>query len=76
MIVKYQLKDLNDGTYGIRTILVVDEEYVSQSDSASVYLTIPGQGNSDKINITKAYRSLIASGKTVSAGDGNVFLIG
>lgn len=76
MVVKYQLKDLNDGTYGIRTILIVDEEYVVQSDSASVYLTIPGQGDSDKINITKAYRSLIASGKTVSPGNGNVFLIG
>lgn len=76
MTVKYQLKDLEDGTYGIRCLLVVDEEFVNQIDSASVYLSIPGQGNTEKINITRAYRSVIAAGQTVSAGEGNVFLIG
>lgn len=76
MTVKYQLKDLEDGTYGIRCLLIVDEEFVNQIDSASVYLSIPGQGNTDTIHITKAYRSVIAAGQKVSAGEGNVFLIG
>ena len=76
MTVKYQLKDLEDGTYGIRCLLIVDEEFVNQIDSASVYLSIPGQGDTDTIHITKAYRSVIAAGQKVSAGEGNVFLIG
>lgn len=76
MTVKYQLKDLEDGTYGIRCLLIVDEEFVNQIDSASVYLSVPGQGDTDTIHITKAYRSVIAAGQKVSAGEGNVFLIG
>ena len=73
---KYQLADLKDGTFGIRFILVVDEEDVINADSASVYISVPGQGNSGTITVTKAYRSVIASGKTVLAEEGKVFLLG
>lgn len=73
---KYQLADLHDGTFGIRFILIVDEEDVSNAENGSVYISVPDQGNSGIITINKAYRSVIASGKTVTAGEGKVFLLG
>lgn len=73
---KYQLKDLQDGSFGVRFLLIVNEEDVVKADGASVYMTVPGQGDSENYNITRAYRSVIASGQTVSAGEGKVFLIG
>lgn len=73
---KYQLMDLGDGTFGVRFVLVADEEIVRSIDSASVYISVPDDGDSEAINIKRAYKSLIAAGKTVTAGEGKVFLLG
>lgn len=75
MSIKYQTKDINDDTYAIRALLVVDDEDATIVDSASAYLDLGDYGKTDKVTITKAYKSVIAAGKTVTAGQGKVFLI-
>ncbi|MBQ9374727.1 MAG: CAP domain-containing protein [Ruminococcus sp.] len=73
---KYQLLNIGDGTYGLRLVLIADEDAVKNVDSATAWFTIPGEGDSATLNINRAYRSIIAAGKTVWAGEGKVFLLG
>lgn len=75
MTIKYQLKEIDEYTCGVRALLIVNEDYVQEINSASAYLALPDDGNTDNAIITKAYRSVIANGKTVTAGDGKVFLL-
>lgn len=75
-VLKYQLKPDDNGTTGVRFILVADEQEVINADSARLYATISDYGDTASLTIRRAYRSIIASGKTVTAGEGKVFLIG
>ena len=73
--VKYQLRANDDGSTDVRFILIADEQGVLVADSASVYATIDGT-DTDVLVIKRAYRSIKASGKTITADEGKVFLIG
>lgn len=72
---KYQLRQ-NDDSTDVRFILVADEQEVINADCASVYATIDDYGDTDSIVIKRAYRSIKAGGKTITADEGKVFLIG
>ena len=72
---KYQLR-YNDYSTDVRFILIADEQAVIDADSASVYATIVDYGDTDSIIIKRAYRSIKAGGKTITAEQGKVFLIG
>lgn len=73
---KYQLRKQDDDSYGIRFVLIADEEAVRNAENATIYISVPGNGDSELLTVKKAYRSLIAGGKTVTAGEGKVFLLG
>ncbi|MBQ9374717.1 MAG: leucine-rich repeat domain-containing protein, partial [Ruminococcus sp.] len=72
---KYQLRANDDGSTDVRFILIADEQEVLNTDSASVYATIDGT-DTDAIVVDRAYRSIIAGGKKITADEGKVFLIG
>lgn len=74
-LVKYQLRANDDSTTDTRFILIADEQEVLNSDSASVYATIDGT-DTDVLVVNRAYRSIKANGKTITADEGKVFLIG
>ena len=73
---KYQLRANIYQTTDVRAILIADEQEVIDADSASVYATIADYGDTDSITIKRAYRSIIAGGKKITADEGKVFLIG
>lgn len=75
MSIKYQTQDIDDDTYGIRALLIVDAEDAEVVNSATAYLDLGEEGKTDSVNISKAYTSVRANGKSVSAGEGKVFLI-
>ena len=72
----YQFAKGNEGVYSIRFLLTVDEELATSAEVASVYLMDgDGEALTDAVHISAAYRSVYASGKLVSAGEGKVFLV-
>ena len=73
---KYQLMNAGDDIYGVRFVLIADEEAVRNAESASVYISVPYAGDSDTLVVKRAYKSLKAGGKTVYPGEGKVFLLG
>ncbi|MBQ9376088.1 MAG: hypothetical protein IJU04_07130, partial [Ruminococcus sp.] len=73
---KYQLKPEDNGTTGVRFILIADEQVVRDADSATLYATLADYGDTASMTITRAYRSIIAGGKTLTADEGKVFLLG
>ena len=72
---KYQFRENEDGTTDLRFILIADEADVLAADSAQFYATIDGT-DTDSVSINRAYRSIIAGTKKITADEGKVFLIG
>ena len=71
---KYQLANLGDDKWAVRFLLVVDEETVLKAQNASIFLTRNNGANTKAIPFKTAYRKVKAGGKTISAGEGKVFL--
>lgn len=71
---KYQLANLGDDKWAVRFLLVVDEQTVLKAQNASIFLTRNNGANTKAIPFKTAYRKVKAGGKTISAGEGKVFL--
>ena len=72
---KYQLMEMDDDFYGLRLVLVANEDEIKDIDYALAYITAQSQPGTNTLVVTRAYRSIMASGQTVYPGDGKVFLL-
>lgn len=74
-LLKYQFAEGDsEDTYSARYLLVVDEETALNAETANIYLSIDEDTTTQVVEIKKAYRSVYAAGKLVSAGEGKVFV--
>ena len=71
---KHQFAKLNENTYSVRYLLIVDEEDAANAQTVNACVS-GGELSTGTISINAAYRSVYASGKLVSAGEGKVFLL-
>ena len=73
---KYTLRSNDNETTDVQFVLVAGEDEVISAKKANISFKIDGLGETNKINVTRAYKYIITSNKTVSAGQGKVFLLG